>query len=313
MSMSAKRIFISYSWKQGEWVWDRLVPCLKAGGAKVFIDRERFEAGKALTGQMDAMQDKASRHVLVFSPDYLSSPPCMHEMERAIARDPRFKKQIVIPVLRETCTLPTKIGTPNPLYVDLCKDKQPEQWVNLMDACGADLGIAAPAWLAARDELRLYVRRKQSVNLVVRGRPKWEELMENIASEYDPKGPLPPPATINLEDPLCTSRKGLVTQIVRALGGNIPVPQEPEDLATLGNFVDALSSRTCVALLRFDVVPHRPGYGIDFWTALRHMVTENKLFLLIQSRTPLQDLLPENHPMSSGFTSLRTVELKACL
>ncbi len=35
------------------------MPCLKAGGAEVLIDRERFEAGKALLGQMDAAQDAA--------------------------------------------------------------------------------------------------------------------------------------------------------------------------------------------------------------------------------------------------------------
>ena len=50
-----KKVFISYSHRQGDWVWDRLVPCLKAGGAEMLIDRERFEAGKALTGQMDTV------------------------------------------------------------------------------------------------------------------------------------------------------------------------------------------------------------------------------------------------------------------
>ncbi len=42
-----KKIFISYSHRQGDWVRGRLAPCLKAGGAEVLIDRERFEAGKA--------------------------------------------------------------------------------------------------------------------------------------------------------------------------------------------------------------------------------------------------------------------------
>jgi hypothetical protein len=37
---------------QGEWVWDRLYPCLVAGGAEVLIDRKRFEAGLAVFDQI---------------------------------------------------------------------------------------------------------------------------------------------------------------------------------------------------------------------------------------------------------------------
>jgi hypothetical protein len=48
------KVFVSYCHKQGQWVWDRLVPVLNAGAAEVLIDRERFEAGKAIEGQMDA-------------------------------------------------------------------------------------------------------------------------------------------------------------------------------------------------------------------------------------------------------------------
>ena len=57
------------------WVLRRLVPCLKAGGAEVLIDRDRFEAAKALVGQMDSTQDEADASVLVFSPEYLGSKP----------------------------------------------------------------------------------------------------------------------------------------------------------------------------------------------------------------------------------------------
>lgn len=69
----------------------RLVPYVEAGGAEVLIDRERFKAGKNLIGQMDATQDKAQVHVLLFSPDYLSSPNCLHEMERAVVGDPSLR------------------------------------------------------------------------------------------------------------------------------------------------------------------------------------------------------------------------------
>ena len=62
-----KSVFISYCHNQGNWVWNRLVPCLRAGGADVHIDRERFEVGKAVVGQMDAVQDGSGMALLVFS------------------------------------------------------------------------------------------------------------------------------------------------------------------------------------------------------------------------------------------------------
>jgi hypothetical protein len=63
-----KRVFICYSHQQGDWVWEGLVPCLKGSGAEVLLDRDRFEAGKELLGQMDAVQDEAACSVLVLSP-----------------------------------------------------------------------------------------------------------------------------------------------------------------------------------------------------------------------------------------------------
>ncbi len=68
------KVFISYSHQQSEWVTDRLTPCLRSGGAEVLIDQDRFEAGKALVGQMDSTQDQADLNVLVFSPHYLVLP-----------------------------------------------------------------------------------------------------------------------------------------------------------------------------------------------------------------------------------------------
>lgn len=56
------KTFVSYCHRQGDWVWERLVPCLKAGGAEALIDRERFELGRAVIGQMDALQDQADKH-----------------------------------------------------------------------------------------------------------------------------------------------------------------------------------------------------------------------------------------------------------
>ena len=44
---------------------------------------------------MDAVQDHADVHVLALSPEYLASPFCTHEMDRAIAKDPTFGHGIV--------------------------------------------------------------------------------------------------------------------------------------------------------------------------------------------------------------------------
>jgi TIR domain len=69
-------VFVSYSRHQSDWVWERLVPVLRAGGAGILIDREQFEAARAVYKQMDDVQDRADLNILVFSPEYLASKPC---------------------------------------------------------------------------------------------------------------------------------------------------------------------------------------------------------------------------------------------
>jgi TIR domain len=131
-----RKVFVSYCHKQGTWVWDRLVPILTAGGSEVLIDRERFEAGKAVVGQMDAIQDRADVHVLLLSADYIRSSYCVHEMRRAVDSDPLFKHGKVVPVRLDDCRLPPLIKKPNPLHVDLRHDAVDSQWDLLLDRCG---------------------------------------------------------------------------------------------------------------------------------------------------------------------------------
>ena len=58
------KLFVSYSHAQSDWVQDRLVPVLEAGGAEVFIDYRHFAAGHTVIGQMDTWQGQAERHAL---------------------------------------------------------------------------------------------------------------------------------------------------------------------------------------------------------------------------------------------------------
>lgn len=297
-----RSVFISYSHRQGEWVWDRLYPCLVDGGTEVLIDRNRFEAGLAVFNQMDSTQDRAEIHVLVLSPDYLASAACRHEMERAIARDEHFQHGLVIPVLRVSCDLPEEIRRPNPLYVNLIDDRDAAQWDLLLRGCGADLGASVPDWLEAREQVREYLRRGQSVNLVVKGEPKRREFLERIREDLGGKL-----AVVDLDSGAAASRRRLVAEILKACGTPAEVPKEPEDLGVLHDRLSDLPG-TRLCLRRFDRVADR-DYGLDFFSALKYLVMDSrKLVLLLESRAPLISLLPANNSLTKLQAKL--VELK---
>src|SRR5262245_7492773 len=296
----SKKVFISYCHRQGEWVWDRLVPCLRYGGADALIDRERFKAGFSVVKQMDDAQDEAEMNVLVFTPDYLRSDYCLREMKRAIANR-HLDKGLVIPVKREDCQLPDDIESAEPLWVNLCDDRNAGQWNLLLDACGADLGAEAPHWLEVRDEIVRYLQRRQSVNLVVKENPKWREMINHIQSDL-----LPELGVVDLDKGSTVSRRGLVTELLKACGITRQVSNEPEDLIELDG---ALSARQMshIAMLRLDHATHR-NYGVDLFSTLRFLIMESrKLALLAQSRQHFAQLVPRDHPLSS--IDLKTVEL----
>jgi TIR domain len=297
-----RTVFVSYCHAQGDWVWDRLVPSLRAGGAEVHIDRERFNAGRAVIGQMDATQEMAEMSLLVLSPEYLASRYCLHEMDKAIAQDPQFRLGLVLPVMRIACNLPDSIRTPNPLCVNLCDDKNSGEWRLILRSCGADLGTDAPDWLAARDDIHRFLQRNESVNLVVTGNPKWRELIQHLATEM-----IKDLGRVDLSSGATVPRRGLVVEILKACGALGSVPPEPEDLPVLHR---ALSERRLsrIAIEHFDLVSARHHYGVDLFAALRYLLMESrKLVILVQSRAPFASLLPQDHPLSS--VDLKTVEL----
>ena len=298
------KVFVSYSHKQADWVHDKLEPCLKAGGAEVLIDHRRFVAGPGVVGQMDAVQDQAERDVLVLSKEYVASEMCRHEMERAIALDPGFSRQLVLPVRRDDTEVPPIIGEPNALRVDLRDDGDAHQWRLLLEACGASLGATAPDWLLARNEILRLLERPYSVNLVVGGQVAWRGLIKDLRERAWPKL-----GYVNLEDPSTVPRHGLIAAMPGALGTTAVVPQPPDDLPELGRVLGSLG-RSHLALSHFDLVPYRSDYDVNLFSSLRYLLMEGRqLVLLVQSRTPFSALLPRGHPLSE--IDIRTVELQA--
>jgi hypothetical protein len=245
---------------------------------------------------MDATQDKAHVHVLVFSPEYLASPDCLHEMERAAATDPSFQNGSVIPLKRIQCRLPAKINRPNPLYVDMRNDRNPAPWDLLLGACQADLGVAAPSWLKDRDDIVRLLRRNQSVNLVVKGKPKWRELIGDICKNH-----VTDLVEVDLDRGTTASREGLIAEILRAFGSNMTTPKRPHDLAAMDKFLHTKKSASRLALIHFDRVGER-NYGSDFFASLRYVTTEaRKLVLLVESRRPLAAFFSEADPSSTDI------------
>lgn len=289
--MPGRTVFVSYSHVQGQWVWGRLKPILDAAGVTVLIDREHFEAGKDLDCQEAAVQERAEASILVLSPDYLRSRPCLAEMDRAIMRDPRFARGETIPILRVDCDLPREFT--KPLYVDLRDDGHPEPWAKLLDACGASLGCIAPDWLTARDAVATALARNQSVNLVADPGTPWLPLIEAIRREH-----LPSLVVVNLERGATASRRGLIEAILYKLGSPRSVPAPPDDLVVL-DMIISQRGLSLVALTHFDLVPFRPDYDINLFSALRCLMDDRKLVLLAHSREQFASLLPANHLLSA--------------
>lgn len=289
----SKKVFVSYSHRQSDWVLNRLAPCLKAGGATVLLDVEQFKAGQTVIGQMDGLQDQADVSVLVLTDTYLASDYCRHEMSRALARDPGFVNGTTIPVKRADCQLPPDIAT-TPLWVNLTNDKDAAQWDLLLAACGADLGAEAPHWLEVRQDLLRALHNRESVNLVVTGQPKAKEMIDQLEQLLD----APRLGRVNLYSNQTATRPELVKALLDACGLTMPVPVGAKDLGVLETAIFS-KSLSRVALLHMDMIQRRPDYDVDLFSSLRYLAEERKLVMLAQSRKPLSVLLPPDHPLSS--------------
>ena len=298
-----KKVFISYRHTDAAWVRDTLYPVLSAGGAQVVVDYQDFAAGIALRKQISDEQAGADVHLLVFTPDYFQSDYCLEEMRRAVATDPQFVKGTVLPIVLQPCTLPPEIKGGNPLHVDLsgARSLGAEGWERVMQACGADLGTPPPDWLYAYRTALRALQERRSVNLVVKGPPRWRELLEQL------KLALPAMGIVDLQSGMTVTQRGLVREILRVLVNfEGKLPKNQEHLAEFERLLEA-ASPSLLALKHFDQVGVR-DYDSDFYSSLRYLIMEKRqLTLLVQSRAPFAMLLPKAHALS--FLELETVDL----
>ncbi len=298
-----KKVFISYRHQQAEWVRTTLYPVLSAGGAEVVVDYKQFAASVAVRRQMKAAQNRADVQLLVLTPDYFQSNYCLEEMKRAFALDPDFSKGVVLPVLLERCELPAQIRKYQPLYVDLAGERQQsaEAWQLLMERCGADLGTTVPDWIDHFQCAAAALRRRKSVNLLVKGPAKWREFIAEVKRAFPDMG------IVDLEAGTTATQHGLVGAILRALVNfDATLPKGAEHLAQFERLLEK-APPAILALTHFDIAPKRK-YTEDLYHSFRHlMMNEKRLTLLVQSRAPFGDLLPSDPAFS--FLEMETVKL----
>jgi hypothetical protein len=263
---------------------------------------------------MDHIQDRADVQLICLSTEYLASDYCRHEMRRAVCRDPSFtrglndriKRGFIVPIRLDGAAWPTEITNPNPLFVDL-RDSAvvSDSWRLLLDSCQVNLGTSAQTWLAARDHIERYLRRGQSVNLLVQHEGiAWEFLIEDVVKER-----VPPMVWIDLQEPSTNTRHGLLNRILERLGAREAVRHAPNDLADFERILATMPKPSRIAICNFDLAPHRKSYGLDLYASLRWMITHTRqLVLLVQSRTPFNALLPRDNPLSK--IDIKTVRLR---
>lgn len=303
-----RRIFVSYSHAQKDWVWEKLVPCLRAAGADVCLDSGRKESRIGALGCMDAEQDSAGLNLLVLSPEYLAGPDCVHEMQRAFARDPDLSNGSIFILHRVECDLPRRIDRSKRFYFDFRDDRDAAVWDTLFDACGVELGTPVPEWVAARDGLVASLAAGRTAHLVVRGEPRWRQMVGRVRSILEKKHGKRL-GIVDLSDPATISRQGFVSHLLRACGSLHAAPEAPEDLGVLSDVLCA-QSNAAIAILDFDLALER-DYGYDLYVLLRtHVVEFRTLSLLILTREDCDAEFSPNHPLMS--LDMSTAVLSGC-
>lgn len=138
-------VFISYAFADRAWVWQWLVPRLKAAGLSICIDRECFEPGAPVVDEIERAIRESRRILAVLSPAWVESEWAAFEGLLVQHGDPAARWRRLIPVLIEPCEPPERI--------------QLLQWVDLTqaDQREAQIDRIVQAILGVRDlpELRI--------------------------------------------------------------------------------------------------------------------------------------------------------------
>jgi hypothetical protein len=135
-------VFVSYSHVDSHWVRQELVPYLEQAGLKVMGDW-RFDPGRPSDENMESAVERSRHTVVVLTQAWVDSAWCGYEGRLIFAADPAARQAKLIPVLLETCQLPTRISTLT--WLDFRRpEERPGGMVRLVEALGGTGDQAPP-------------------------------------------------------------------------------------------------------------------------------------------------------------------------
>ena len=105
-----KRIFISYSHKDKEWVMNWLLPRLEGAGIAVHIDSRDFQIGVSSLVNMERAVEKCDMTLLVLTPNWVESEWTNFEALMVQTIDPAGLHGRILPLMLEECELPRRIS-----------------------------------------------------------------------------------------------------------------------------------------------------------------------------------------------------------
>lgn len=138
-------VFISYSSQDKSWVRGELLPKLDAAGLKTFIDFRDFDIGAPSITEMERGVLTSRKTLLVLTPAYLKSQWTEFENLMLQSSDPANRLRKLIPLLKEKCELPLRIGMLT--YVDFTDPNELDlAWKKLLRGLAApDVTVAPPS------------------------------------------------------------------------------------------------------------------------------------------------------------------------
>ena len=103
-------LFISYSTQDKAWVRGELLTRLEAAGLKACIDFRDFQLGAPTVTEIERGLLTSRKTLLVLTPAYLTSGWTEFENLLLQTADPTNRLRRLIPLLKERCNLPQRIG-----------------------------------------------------------------------------------------------------------------------------------------------------------------------------------------------------------